>query len=416
VNKISASAALVLLIGATACGSPPTGGAASPAAPRTALAQGAPTSDFRTSIRQVADQVRPAVVQITNLQQQPGLFVGPGAVPAGVGSGVLYDTQGHVLTNDHVVSGAQQLQVSLPDKRSFGARLVGSDPQTDLAVIQVQADNLPVATLGDSSQLQVGDWVVAIGNALALPGGPTVTQSVEASTVRIMPRQRPLNGVLREQVGPGDQVARSLEADRLGALAGPDDRERGAHRLGGGGGLRSQVCWEHRLPASLLPGAQGDLQVDLAGRGLDRDDQARDLETRHLATAADDQHRRGNVGADAAPLEQHAGAAGDHVAQLTHPAACQSVQLGELLAHHAADDGQRRGLRHAVHDRPGQRARDADDGGHLAGGELAALHAHPTTANLAPELLLQDTPGGQQKRLRDVGSHTLRSSTASERF
>jgi S1-C subfamily serine protease len=101
-----------------------------------------------------------------------------------VGSGVIYDAQGHVLTNEHVVSGAQQLQVSFPDKRSFAAQLVGTDPQTDLAVIQVQADNLPVATLGDSSQLQVGDWVVAIGNALALPGGPTVTQGVVSALGR----------------------------------------------------------------------------------------------------------------------------------------------------------------------------------------------------------------------------------------
>jgi serine protease Do len=113
-------------------------------------------------------------------------------VPAGVGSGVIYDNQGHILTNNHVISGAQQLQVSLPDRRSFPAKLVGADPQTDLAVVQIQADNLPVAQLGDSNQLQVGDWVVAIGNALALPGGPTVTQGVVSA----------LNRTVQE---PGDQ-------------------------------------------------------------------------------------------------------------------------------------------------------------------------------------------------------------------
>src|SRR5919204_1890733 len=148
-----------------------------PTASRTALAQGAPSADLRFAIRQVAEQVRPAIVQITNLQQQPDQFFG-GAVPSGVGSGVIYDDQGHVLTNTHVVAGAQQLQVSLPDRRSFPATLVGADPQTDLAVVQIKADGLPVATLGDSSRLAVGDWVVAIGNALALPGGPTVTQGV----------------------------------------------------------------------------------------------------------------------------------------------------------------------------------------------------------------------------------------------
>jgi S1-C subfamily serine protease len=126
------------------------------------------------------------VVQITNLQQQVNPFIGAtgATVPAGVGSGVIYDTQGHILTNNHVITGSQQLQVSLSDKRSFNATLVGADPQTDLAVLQIQGDNLPVAQLGDSSQLQVGDWVVAIGNALALPGGPTVTQGVVSALGR----------------------------------------------------------------------------------------------------------------------------------------------------------------------------------------------------------------------------------------
>ncbi|MDQ6673963.1 MAG: trypsin-like peptidase domain-containing protein, partial [Chloroflexota bacterium] len=163
----------------------PTGyapAAGSVVAPGTAFAQAAaqPSAggDFASAIRQVADQVRPAIVQITNLQQQPGGLATGAAVPAGVGSGVIYDPQGHILTNNHVIAGSQQLQVSLPDKRSFSANLVGADPQTDLAVLQIQGDNLPVAQLGDSGQLQVGDWVVAIGNALALPGGPTVTQGV----------------------------------------------------------------------------------------------------------------------------------------------------------------------------------------------------------------------------------------------
>jgi serine protease Do len=156
----------------------------------TAYAQAAPASsggsDFSTAIRQVAQQVRPAVVQITNLQQQQNPFVGATGVtvPAGVGSGVIYDNQGHILTNNHVIAGSQQLQVSLSDKRSFNATLVGADPQDDLAVVQIQGDNLPVAQLGDSSQLQVGDWVVAIGNALALPGGPTVTQGVVSALGR----------------------------------------------------------------------------------------------------------------------------------------------------------------------------------------------------------------------------------------
>lgn len=155
--------------------------AASPTSAETTPAKAAAptTGDFRTSVRQVAQQVKPAVVQITNQRQvQVEQFNRPFTVPAGVGSGVIYDSQGHILTNNHVIEGAQQLLVSLPDGRSFPGQLIGRDPQTDLAVLQIKGNNLPVAALGDSKQLQVGDWVVAIGNALALQGGPTVTTGV----------------------------------------------------------------------------------------------------------------------------------------------------------------------------------------------------------------------------------------------
>jgi S1-C subfamily serine protease len=179
------SALVVSIVVSTGCST------TSPTVSRTALAQGASNADLRFAIRQVAEQVRPAIVQITNLQQQPDQTVGT-AVPSGVGSGVIYDDQGHILTNNHVIAGAQQLQVSLPDRRSFPATLIGADPQTDLAVVQIRGDGLPVAALGDSSRLQVGDWVVAIGNALALPGGPTVTQGVVSA----------LNRTVQE---PGDQ-------------------------------------------------------------------------------------------------------------------------------------------------------------------------------------------------------------------
>jgi S1-C subfamily serine protease len=133
----------------------------------------------------VAQKVKPAVVQITNEQVQFNGFTNePFTVPAGVGSGVIYDQQGHILTNNHVVEGAQQLTVALPDGTTYPAKLVGSDPYTDLAVLQVEGKNLPVAQFGDSQQLQVGDWVVAIGNALALPGGPTVSAGLVSALGR----------------------------------------------------------------------------------------------------------------------------------------------------------------------------------------------------------------------------------------
>jgi serine protease Do len=176
---------------------------ASPAVPGPVAA--APSSDnLLTAVRTVSQQVKPAVVQITNQQEvQASQFNQPFVVPAGVGSGVIYDSQGHILTNNHVIEGAQQILVSLPDKRSFPGKVVGADPQTDLAVLQIHGDNLPVAQLGDSGQLQVGDWVVAIGNALALPGGPTVTQGVVSALGRTVqePGAQPGGG----PASPGSQ-------------------------------------------------------------------------------------------------------------------------------------------------------------------------------------------------------------------
>ena len=115
----------------------PTASSSGSAPPTAAPSQSAPsappvsplTSDFQQSIRQVVQKVKPAVVQITSQQVQIGQFNQPFTVPSGVGSGVIYDNQGHILTNDHVVSGAQQFLVSLPDGRTFkDAKLTGADP------------------------------------------------------------------------------------------------------------------------------------------------------------------------------------------------------------------------------------------------------------------------------------------------
>jgi S1-C subfamily serine protease len=88
------------------------------------------------------------------------------------------------LTNNHVIEGASGLQVSLPDGRSFPADIVGQDPRTDLAVIKIDGPDLPTASLGNTGDLQEGDWVMAIGNALGLPGGPTVTVGVVSALGR----------------------------------------------------------------------------------------------------------------------------------------------------------------------------------------------------------------------------------------
>jgi len=162
-------------------------------APSATAASGVPAG---SSITEVANRVRPAVVQVTN-QAVVGTDQFNRPVPQinGIGSGVIYDPNGLILTNNHVIEGADQLVVGLPDGRSFSATVVGADPQTDLAVLRISAPDLPVARLGDSSTLSVGDWVVAIGNALGLSGGPTVTQGIVSALGRsIAPSNTPQPG------------------------------------------------------------------------------------------------------------------------------------------------------------------------------------------------------------------------------
>ncbi len=135
-------------------------------------------------ISATVDAAKPATVQIISQSVEFGRINGSYNVPQGVGTGVIYDKDGHVLTNNHVVEGAQSLLVTLPDGRSFDGTIVGTDPRSDLAVIKISGDNLPVAKIGDSSTLNVGDWTIAIGNALDLPGGPTVTVGVVSALDR----------------------------------------------------------------------------------------------------------------------------------------------------------------------------------------------------------------------------------------
>jgi serine protease Do len=154
--------------------------------------------DLSTAIVQVAKQTIPAVVHIEVTERQemsaPMLpfegdpffryFFGNPRTPRkfrrevkGVGTGMLIDAQGHILTNHHVAGGASKLEAVLADGRKFPARLIGSDPKTDLAVIKILAkEPLPYVTFGDSDKTEVGEWVIAIGHPRGLD--QTVTQGI----------------------------------------------------------------------------------------------------------------------------------------------------------------------------------------------------------------------------------------------
>lgn len=132
----------------------------------------------------VLDRVQASVVSIeTTVVSRRGPFAAEGQ---GAGTGVVLNTSGEILTNAHVVAGATDIQVTVPgDDTPRQAELVASDAGNDLAIVRVgDTDGLVAAPLGDSNDVQVGDQVVAVGNALALEGGMTVTQGIVSALDR----------------------------------------------------------------------------------------------------------------------------------------------------------------------------------------------------------------------------------------
>jgi serine protease Do len=162
---------------------------------------------------QVAEKVTPAVVNISSSKKEAAALGGdlepffknhpfreffgddffkkfpkkgpksdPGLRPQGMGSGVIISPDGVILTNSHVVKDADEITVNLSDKRSFKAKVIGTDPESDIAVIKIDATGLPIAALGDSSKLRVGELVLAVGNPFGL--NRTVTSGIVSATGR----------------------------------------------------------------------------------------------------------------------------------------------------------------------------------------------------------------------------------------
>ena len=160
--------------------------------------------DLSIAIVQVAKQNIPAVVHIDIIEKQAvanpfssfqddpffRYFFGNQRAPRkferelrGIGSGMIIDGSGNILTNHHVAGGATKIEVSLSDGRKFQAKLVGSDPKTDLAVVHINAKDLPHVNFGDSDKTDVGEWVIAIGHPRGLD--QTVTQGIISAKHRM---------------------------------------------------------------------------------------------------------------------------------------------------------------------------------------------------------------------------------------
>ena len=179
-----------LLIAAVACGSDtdpdatttPTGTPTPVETGPTPSTETPNDGDTLTTV-ELVEQLRPSVV---NVQTE-----------GGAGTGFIIDDEGHIVTNNHVIAIngrlASNITVTLSNGDDFEADVVGRDPGTDIAVLRIDAGDLVPVPFGDSSELRVGENVLAMGNALALPGGPTVTTEVVSALGRVIQNDDPAN-------------------------------------------------------------------------------------------------------------------------------------------------------------------------------------------------------------------------------
>jgi serine protease Do len=212
-NALRTRAALVAVLAA----------AATSAVVLAAFAESGGTADVSTSRRNAivaaVERVSPAVVSITVVQrrvvEERDPFMSPFFSPfispfrqrvvrrvQGIGSGVIFDERGHILTNEHVVHYATAIEVMLPDGRRCEGKLVGADSLTDIAVLKIDMKNLPHAPLGNSDDLMIGEWAIAIGNPFGLiinDPRPSVGVGVISATDRTF-----------THVGGGNRVYRGI--------------------------------------------------------------------------------------------------------------------------------------------------------------------------------------------------------------
>lgn len=140
------------------------------------------------SISSLVERTQGAVASISVESVSRGLFFD--FTDEGAGTGMIVRPDGYIVTNFHVIQNANEIEVNLTNGKTYSAEVVGRDVITDLAVIKIDAENLPVVKFANSDNLKVGDWVVALGNALALKGGPTVTLGIVSARGRTITTER----------------------------------------------------------------------------------------------------------------------------------------------------------------------------------------------------------------------------------
>jgi serine protease Do len=206
-----------------------TRAAALPQVPAPTIPAARPLQDLSESFAAVAEHVKPSVVYIRSQRTEraapqrvpPGMerffprFRQQPELEQGSGSGFVVSADGYILTNNHVVEGAEQVTVRLLDRREFKAKVVGTDPNTDVAVVKIDASNLPPMALGNSDDARVGEWVLAIGNPLGEGLTFTVTSGIVSA------KGRALNGLPRAGQGSIQDFIQTDAAINPGNSGGP---------------------------------------------------------------------------------------------------------------------------------------------------------------------------------------------------
>lgn len=139
-------------------------------------------SSSPTNFTESATVATPAVVNIRALMETGGGIWGGGALTGSSGSGVIMSPDGYVVTNHHVIEKSTDIKVTLSDKRTYKAKVVGSDPSTDIALLKIEEGNLPFIVFGNSDSIHVGEWVLAVGNPFNLES--TVTAGIVSAKGR----------------------------------------------------------------------------------------------------------------------------------------------------------------------------------------------------------------------------------------
>jgi len=136
-----------------------------------------------TNFTDAAEAVRPAVVNIRTIQGGKGFDLwGANSMGTSSGSGVIISADGFIITNNHVIENSENIEVTLNDRREFSAKLIGSDPSTDLALLKIKGVDIPYLSFGNSDSLRIGEWVLAVGNPFNLES--TVTAGIVSAKGR----------------------------------------------------------------------------------------------------------------------------------------------------------------------------------------------------------------------------------------